>query len=134
MTPTWNVRTNRDEVALLMEAGFILTEARRFDEAKEVFTGVRALQPANDVAEVALGRIAFHTGDHEQARKHYRRALEIDPQSAFALVHLGEVEIFAKNQEAGRQHLKKAMEIDPRGSNARLARTLMTVAEKANFK
>jgi len=112
-----------------MEAGFILREARRFSEAREVFSGVRALQPSNDVPEVALGTIAFHEGNHEAARRHYQKALEINPKSAFAMAHLGETEIFAKNYEAARKHLKKAMEMDPRGSFGKMARGLLAIAD-----
>jgi tetratricopeptide (TPR) repeat protein len=134
MSTKWNVTPGRDEVALLMEAGFIYRDAKRFNEAREVFAGVRALQPSNEVAEVALGTVAFHEGNHEMARKHYRRALEINPQSAFALAHLGETEIFAKNKDAARQHLKKALELDPRGSFGAMARTLLAIADQVNLK
>lgn len=134
MPAKWNVTTGRDETALLMEAGFILREARRFEEARDVFSGVRALQPSNEVPEVALGTIAFHEGNHDEARRHYRKALEINPKSAYALAHLGETEIFARNKDLARQHLKKALELDPRGSYGKLARSLLTVADEANLK
>jgi tetratricopeptide (TPR) repeat protein len=134
MPAKWEVNPSRDEVALLMEAGFILREARRLQEAREVFTGVRALQPSNDAAEVALGTIAFHEGNYDTARKHYRKALEMNPKSAFALAHLGETEVFAKNQQAARQHLKRALELDPRGSFGKLARGLLTIADNPKFK
>ena len=134
MPDNWKVTPGRDETALMMEAGFIYREARRFNEAREVFSGVRALQPSNEVPEVALGTIAFHEGNHDAARRHYRKALEINPKSAYALAHLGETEIFAKNQEAARQHLKKAMELDPRGSFGKLARGLLALADHPVFK
>jgi tetratricopeptide (TPR) repeat protein len=134
MPPKWNLSTTRDELALLMEAGFIYRDARKFPEAREVFAGVRALQPSNDVAEVALGTIAFHEGNLDAARKHYRKALEVNPQSAFALAHLGEVEIYAKNKDVARQHLKKVLELDPRGDFGKLARSLLTIADNVNFK
>lgn len=41
----WNIQPSREEVAFLMEAGVIYREARRFQEAEEVFRGVRALTP-----------------------------------------------------------------------------------------
>jgi Flp pilus assembly protein TadD len=134
MPPKWNVTPTRDEAALLMEAGFIYRESRRFSEAREVFTGVRALQPSNEVPEVALGTIAFHEGNHDAARRHYQKALEMNPKSAYALAHLGETEIFAKNKDAARLHLKKAVELDPRGSIGKLARGLLTLADQVNFK
>ena len=134
MPAKWNVTPARDETALLMEAGFIYREARRFNEAREVFSGVRALQPSNEAPEVALGTIAFHEGNHDAARRHYRKALEINPKSAYAFAHLGETEIFAKNLQAARQHLKKALELDPRGSFGKLARGLLTLADHPVFK
>ena len=134
MPGTWNISANRDEIAILLEAGIILREARRFPEAREVFAGVRALQPANEVAEIGLGTVAFHEGKHEEARRHYRKALEINPKSAYALAHLGETEIFARNKDAAREHLKKALELDPRGSFGKMARSLLTIADQVNFK
>ena len=49
MPAKWNVAPGREETALMMEAGCILRDARRFQcEAREVFAGVRALQPSNE--------------------------------------------------------------------------------------
>jgi tetratricopeptide (TPR) repeat protein len=134
MSDKWNISAAPDEVALLLEAGFIYRDARRLTEAREVFAGVRALQPANEVAEIALGTVAFQEGNYDTARRHYRKALEINPQSAFAYTHLGETEMYARNHDAAQVHLKKAIELDPRGSFGKLARTLLTVAASSDFK
>src|SRR5438309_2279326 len=54
----WDVVASHDELALLMEAGLIYRDAKKFQEAREVFGGVRALVPqdgqANHLAKPEL--------------------------------------------------------------------------------
>ena len=73
----------KEEVALLVEAGIIYRESRNFQAAREVFGGLRALYPRNDVPETLLGTVAFQQADFAAAEQHYRRALEINARSAY---------------------------------------------------
>jgi Flp pilus assembly protein TadD len=125
----WNVQVSQEQIAFLMEAGLIYRDARRFQEAEQVFTGVRSLAPASDVPEVALGTLRFAEGNLEGAIRHYRTALQLNPRSAFAHVHLGEAHIFRKERDQAREHLKKAGEIDARGEIGEMARSLMSYLE-----
>ena len=134
MPTKWNVNPGREEIALLMEAGFIYCEAGRHEEARDVFAGVRALQPANETAEIGLGLAAFHRGDLPAALRHYQKALAINPASAFAFAQMGETEWFARNKDAARRHLQQAIELDPRGEFGRLARSLLALADHPSFR
>jgi tetratricopeptide (TPR) repeat protein len=131
----WNVAPSKEEIALLMEAGFIYRDARRFQEARDVFQGVRALAPSSEVPEVALGTVAFHEADFAAAAKHYKRALDLNPSSAYAYAHLGELSLFQKDKDAARVHLKKAVELDhPRGEIRKLASSLLELTDAVTFK
>ncbi len=131
---SWNVAPSSEELTLLMEAGFIYRDAKKFQEAREVFRGVRALLPKNEVAEVALGTVSFHEGDFPAAVKHYRRALELNPKSAYAYAHLGEACLFQMDKEAARKNLKKATELDPKGDAGKMARSLLELTDVVQFK
>ena len=59
---TWNVYASKEETGVLMEAGLIYRESRKFAEAREVFEGVKALLPTKRCRSgVALGTVSFHS-------------------------------------------------------------------------
>jgi tetratricopeptide (TPR) repeat protein len=130
----WNVNPSNEEIGLLMEAGIIYRDSRKFVEAHLVFDGVRALLPKSDVVEVALGTVSFQQGDFEAAEEHYRSALELNPRSAYAYAHLGELAIFQKNKAQAAVHLKEAIKLDPRGAYGKFARTLQEFGEAVRSK
>jgi Flp pilus assembly protein TadD len=130
----WNVNASTEEIGLLMEAGIIYRESRKFAEAREVFHGLRALLPKSDVVEVALGTVSFHEGDFESAGRHYHSALELNPQSAYACAHLGELAIFQKDKLRAANYLKEAIRLDPRGSHGKFARALLEFGNAIRYK
>ena len=121
----WDVLGSPEEIALLMEAGFIYRYSKRFHEAREIFRGVRALRPRNEVPEIALGTVSFEEGDFRNAIRHYTKAIGINPRSAYAYAHLGEAQLFRKDEENARISLKRALELDPNSQFGNLARTLL---------
>lgn len=125
----WTVNPSKDELAMLMEAGFICRDAKKFQEARDLFAGVRALLPKSDAAEVALGTVFFHQSDFDTAITHYQRALDKNPRSAYACAHLGEAYLFKLEKEKARSYLQKAIELEPRGSSGSMARHLLTLAD-----
>lgn len=129
----WNVEPGRDELQVLLEAGFLLRDARRFDDARIVFQGVQALAPTATAAEVGLGTVAFHEGDFETAKEHYRRALERNARDAWAMAHLGEAELFSKRPVEAREILERAVQLDPQGPNSVMARRLIQLSEQVRF-
>ncbi len=129
----WNVQPSLEELQTLMEAGFILRDAKRFDDARVVFQGVKALAPSSTEAEVALGAVAFHEGDFETAKKHYQRAIEANPRDAWAYAHLGEAELFSMRKEDAVRSLNKAVELDAKGSQGKMARKLLQLADEVRF-
>jgi tetratricopeptide (TPR) repeat protein len=130
---SWNIHPSSEELAFVMEAGILHRDLQQHQEAREIFKGVRALAPASEVPEVALGTVAFEEGDFAAARKHYRRALQLNPRSAWAYAHLGEVAIFEKFKEEARAYLRIAIDLDPRGDCGKLARALLDFADIVTF-
>lgn len=130
----WNVVPSSEETALLMEAGAIYRDSGRHRQAREVFQGVRALFPASDAAEVAMGTVAFLEKNIDGAITHYRKALEINPRSALAWAHLGQATVFQKDKEAAHRYCTRALELDPRGPCGKFARAVMEYAEAVEYK
>ena len=129
----WNISPSTEEIGLLMEAGFIYREMKRYPEAREVFAGVRALLPSSELPEVALGTISFHQGQFDAAIRHYRRAIEKNPRSAYAYAHLGEAHIFRMEKEVADEYLQKAIELDRLGPAGKLARSLLEFSDNVRF-
>jgi tetratricopeptide (TPR) repeat protein len=130
----WNINPSSEELAFLMEAGFLLRDLRKNEGAREVFKGVRALVPKSDVPEVALGTVAFQEGDFEAAEKHYRRAIQLNNRSAWAYAHLGELALFQMNQQKAQLYLKTAADLDPSGDHGKFARALTDLSNSVWFK
>ena len=131
---TWDIQTSPQELALLMEAGFVYRYARRFEQARETFQGVLALRPQNEIAEIALAGVSFDEGDYEGAIEHTMRAILINRRSALAYAQLGEIQIFQHKKHSARTSLRKAMELDPAGHDGSLARTLLIVLDRVDVK
>ena len=119
------LQTSTDEIAFLMEAGLVYSDAHEFKEAETVFRGVRELLPSSEVPDVALGTLRFEQGDLPGAVKHYRQALDKNPQSAYAHSHLGEAHLFLRQAPEAREHLQRAIALDPRGDTGKFARGLV---------
>jgi tetratricopeptide (TPR) repeat protein len=129
----WRINPSNQEIALLMEAGILYRDLRKYQEASDIFKGVRALLPNNEVPEVALGTVAFERGNFEGAERYYRRALDLNPRSAWAYAHLGELALFQANKEQARAFLNTAMDLDPRGDYGKLARALLDLVNVVRF-
>ena len=133
MAAKWTIAPSHDEVAFLVEAGMIYRDAKNFQAARDVFTGVRALLPQHDLPEILLGTVEFQQSHFEAAEAHYHKALELNPRSAFAYAHLGEACLFRKDKEAARTHLKSALALDPLGEFGKMARRLLEMADQVTF-
>ena|SRR6516225_3818221 len=130
---TWDIQTSPQELALLMEAGFVYRYARRFEQARETFQGVLALLPQNEI-EIALAGVSFDEGQYESAMEHSMRAILMNPRSALAYAQLGEIQIFQHKKHSARTSLRKAIELDPAGHDGTLARTLLILPDAVDVK
>ena len=130
----WTIDPSNQEMAFLMEAGFLYRDLKRYREACDVFKGARALAPKSEVPEVALGTVSFQEGNFAQAAVHYHRALELNERSSWAYCHLGELALFQADKRRARGLLRAAIELDPRGDYGKFARALLDFADVVQFK
>jgi Flp pilus assembly protein TadD len=133
MTTKWTVSPSHEELSFLLEAGIIYRDGKNFSAARDIFNGVKALVPQQELPEILLGTVDFQEGEFEAAASHYQKALELNPRSAFALAHLGEACLFRKDKEAARVHLKKALALDPLGEFGKMARRLIEMTDQVTF-
>jgi tetratricopeptide (TPR) repeat protein len=123
----------QDEVAVLLEGGYLLMELGKWKEAQEVFSGVTALIPHSDVPHMALGNLFFAQGKFAQALKNHREALAVRPDSALARAHVGETLLFMKKYEEARAELEKTLAQEPEGPTAAFARSLLEAHDVGCF-
>jgi tetratricopeptide (TPR) repeat protein len=127
------VEVPQDEVALLLESGYLLMELGKWKEAAEVFGGVSALVPHSDVPLIALGNMYFAQGKFAQALKSHKDALGAQPQSQLARAHVGESLLFLKKYDEGKSELERAIAQDPQSPAAEFARSLLEAHEAGVF-
>src|SRR5215469_8474138 len=99
-----------NEMRLMLEAGCVYRYARRYREARDIFQGVRALVPTQEVADLALAGVSLDEGKLEEAEAHCRRALELNRSSALAYAQLGEIQMLKDRAADARQSLQKSLD------------------------
>lgn len=119
------IQIANENLALMMEAGYIYLGMQRFEEAREVFDGVSVLTPENEIPIVALGGLSFCQGKLKEAIKHYEKAIKMVPDSLFAKAYLGEALFFLGNKENAEKLLKEVDMTDPKGPVGGFARALL---------
>jgi tetratricopeptide (TPR) repeat protein len=127
------IKVPKTEVILLLEAGYLLMQMGKNQEALIVFSGVASLVPHSDVPCIALGNLYFGQGNFNQALKEHQRALKRNPKSALAQAHIGEVLLFQQKLSEGVAALKKTIEMDPKGLPANFARELLKAKDTHLF-
>lgn len=119
------VSVPQEEVALLLECGYLYMEMQKPREAEEIFSGVAALVPQSEVPLICLGNLFFSQGRFDRALKFHRDALKKQPASALAQAHAGEAMIFLKKRDEGKAALEKAAAMDPDGDAGAFANSLL---------
>lgn len=123
----------QDEVALLLESGYLLMELGKWKDATEVFSGVSALVPHSDIPVMALGNLYMAQGKFQQALKHHKEALSLQPQSQLARAHVGECLLFLKKEDEGKAELQRAIAQEPDSGAAAFARSLLEAHDAGVF-
>lgn len=123
------VTLSKDEMLVMLEAGYVLMDMGRFDHAREVFAGAAALLPRSEVPRLALGTLEFAQGRHDKALQEYRKAQGLAPKSGLPRAHAGEALLFLYKPAEAERELKAAIEVEPDGDGARLAQALLEAKE-----
>ncbi|WP_246007558.1 tetratricopeptide repeat protein [Halomonas nitroreducens] len=94
--------------------GVLMLERRDFEQAELYLTPIAARSGAPWQADNALGVIADIRGQHEQARRHYEKALQVNPRIPRVLNNLGYSYYLVGDLDAARLQLRQAVNVNPR--------------------
>ena len=109
------------QAVLMLEAGHLYMDMRKFDLAREVLMSCTALMPKSEVPQLALGTLEFAQGRHEKALQAYRQAQRLAPRSGLPHAHVGEALLFMGKVPEAIKELKTSTQIEPDGDGAKLA-------------
>lgn len=101
----------KDDVILMLEAGYIYLAMKRFKEARDLFQGVCELTPKHDVPRVALANVFFAQGKYLECIRTLKAAIKDKPDSAYAHAHLAEAQLFYGKKEDAIKTLEKTLEL-----------------------
>jgi tetratricopeptide (TPR) repeat protein len=119
----------QEEIALLLECGYLCMEMKKFGPAEHIFAGVAALVPHSEIPLICLGNLQLSLGRAERALRFHKDALKRAPKSALAHAHLGEVLLFLRRRDEAREALNRAIAMDDEnGDAAAFARSLLDAA------
>jgi predicted Zn-dependent protease len=123
------VKPSDEELRVILEAGFALRYARRLEEAAEIFRGIIALLPKEDVPRVALATVELERGNFSQAQAACEQALQYQPDSLYARVHRAEALMFQKKRDEAEAELNSIITSDPQSPHSRTAQALLDAAD-----
>lgn len=120
----------KNDLTLMLEAGYIYMGMRRFSEAKQIFEGLVALSPKHEIPRVALANSFFAQEKYLQAIRVLKDARKINTDSAFVHAHLGEAYLFYGKKEEATESLNKAVELDSQGNAGQFAKSLLDLIDQ----
>jgi tetratricopeptide (TPR) repeat protein len=112
------------DLTLMYEAGYLLIELGKHQEAEDIFQGVASLVPDSEAPMIALGHLYFSQGHYNPALRHHQRAVEINPKSAAAHAACAEALLFLHKPRAALEALQTAMRLEPEGAIFEFAKAL----------
>ena len=123
------VPVSDQELRVLLETGYILREAAKFDDSEAVFRGVIELLPDSEVPQVGLGTVFLQKGDFETAEDICRTATETNPSSLYAKVHLAEALLFERKRDEAEEILNSIISENPDSPHSNTAQALLDAAD-----
>lgn len=123
------ISVDPEQLRVMLETGYILREAARFDEAEAVFRGVMELMPDSEVPRVGLGTVYLQRGDFAEAEAICGQAVLDYPSSDYARVHYGEALLFGQQREKAKTELLELIRKNPDSPHAKTARALLDAAD-----
>jgi len=123
------VKPSDEELRVILEAGYVLREARRLDEAETIFRGAMELLPTSDVPRVALGTVELRRGRFAAAQAICEEALRLSPQSLYARVHRAEALLLQQRRDEAEAELRAIIAADANSSHSHTARVLLDAAD-----
>ena len=123
------VQASDAELRVMLEAGFVLREAGKLDDAEALFRGAIELLPDSDVPRVALGTVKLQRGRFGEAQSACEDALRLRPGSLYARVHHAEALLFQGLRDEAEAELREVIAADGNSPHSRTARALLEAAD-----
>lgn len=121
------VELSPDQPEVYQELANLYTRNGQADKAEEMMAKVAELGGEMDPnALYNLGANAMNDGDAETAVRYFEQAIEAKPDFAEAHLRLGFARLNLGDLEGAAASLRKYLELDPEGSNAAMARDLLS--------
>ncbi len=86
-------------------------------------------QPGNMNGLVVYGRILFESGNTDEAREPFERALTVDPENLIALLYLGDIARLGGDVATAQRWYERVLELDHRNNQVRNLLELMGVGD-----
>ncbi len=93
-------------------------EQGRLDRAQQKLARALAANPESAETNFALGNVFLERGDRNQAKRYYRRTLDLDPRHDRVLNNLGVLAIQEKRWPLAERFLTGSLSIDPADAKA----------------
>jgi predicted Zn-dependent protease len=119
-----------EELRVLLETGYILREAAKFDDAEAVFRGMMEFLPNSEVPQVGLGTVFLQKGDFQTAEEICRAAVETNPASLYARVNYAEAILFGKKRDEAEEILNSIVSENSDSPHSHTAQALLDAADK----
>jgi tetratricopeptide (TPR) repeat protein len=100
-----------EEMRLLADIAYALTEQGRNEEAITIFEGLAAIAPATAYFQSALGALNLRMGRLDKALLHLNSAIDSDPNDTAALANRGELYLLLGNIPAAVSDLRKTQNL-----------------------
>jgi tetratricopeptide (TPR) repeat protein len=98
-----------------------LSNARRFDDAKEEFLACLQRNPNDASAQVCLGRIAIREGNIEESTRYFEAVVAANPRQPDALKELGQIDLRLGRFQKACERLELLTRIEPFNGKVRSA-------------
>lgn len=123
------ISVSNEELRVMLETGYILREAAKFDQAEAIFRGVMEFLPESEVPQVGLGTVYLQKGDFLAAEEICEKALEINPTSLYARVHYAEALLFGRQREKAENELRDIVTNYSDSPHCQTAQALLDAAD-----
>jgi len=123
------IPVSSEELRVMLETGYILREAARFDESETIFRGVMEFLPDSEVPQVGLGTVFLQKGDFAAAEEICAQAIDTNPTSLYARVHYAEALLFSRQRERAETELQAIISENPDSPHSQTAQALLEAAD-----
>jgi len=121
----------KDDLTLLLEAGFIAVNQSDEDSAKKLFKAAEVIEPKNILSNIGLGYLYLHKLELPKAIKLFKEALKQEPNNEMAKTFLGIAMTFSKsNLEEGEKILSETNKSTHDKEVKKLSNTALDFVEK----